>query len=93
MTRPELIDYRNAVAARHAAFLAQIDQIDPAPEDVESTHHQADAYAEALFLRAFTTYESDIEKLFLHYVTGGASLGGRTANSYLRVDDEMLQER
>lgn len=93
MTPVELAAYRDAIAARHAAMMAVVDQMDAAPEDVESTNYQADAYAEALFLRAFTAYENDIEKLFLHYVTGGASLRGALAASYLNVTDETLARK
>ena len=62
--------------------------MDPAPPDAESTDLQADIFAEAVFLRAFAAFEVDLESLFLHYVTGGASLSGATASSYLNVKDE-----
>ncbi len=88
MNPADLVAYSHVIAERHAAMMEFVGQIDAAPSNAESSNHQADAYAEALFLRAFTAYESDLEKLFLHYVTGGASLKGATANSYLSVADE-----
>lgn len=93
MTPGELTAFRDAVAERRDRFIAIVDAIDPAPEDVESVEHLADAYAEALFLRAFTAYENDLEKLFLHYVTGGTTLQGAVANTYLRVTDEHLARK
>ena len=93
MKPSELIDYRNAIVARHDATMKFVGEIDAAPSNAESSNHQADAYAEALFLRAFTAYENDIEKLFLHYVTGGASLKGLKAKSYIRVTDETLARK
>lgn len=88
MTPADLIGFRDVIAARHAALMALVDEIDAAPEDAESLDYQADAYAEALFLRAFTAYENDVERLFLHYVTGGATIQGVMANSYLNITDE-----
>lgn len=64
-----------------------------ASDSVESADHQSDAYAEAIFLRAFTAYENDLEKLFLHYVTGGLSLDGKAANTYLKLKDETAARR
>lgn len=93
MTPDELIALRDAISGRHVAMMAVIDEFEAAAESTESADHQADAYAEALFLRTFTAYENDIEKLFLHYVTGGASLQGVTANSYLSVTDEALARK
>ena len=93
MTPAELIAYRDAIAARHASMVEAIGQIAVASDSVESTDHQSDAYAEALFLRAFTAYENDLEKLFLHYVTGGLSLDGKSANTYLKLTDETAARR
>jgi hypothetical protein len=93
MSPGDLIIFRDAAAARHASMMALIDQFDAAPQDIESADQQADAYAEALFLRAFTAYENDVERLFLHYVTGGTTLQGQAANSYLRITDEALARK
>ena len=90
MTLSELIEYRNTIAVRRGASMRLVEQMNAAPLDKESSDQQADALAEGLFLRAFTAYENSIEKLFLHYVTGGASLGGAMANTYLSVTDETL---
>lgn len=48
------------------------------------------AYAESYSYEPFTAYENDLEKLFLHYVTGGTTLQGVMANTYLKVTDEQL---
>ncbi|MFZ2868817.1 hypothetical protein [Zavarzinia sp.] len=79
--------------ARNTDFMSIIHQMAPAPKDEESKDQQADAYAEALFLRAFTAYENDLEKLFLHYVTGGGSLKGVVAKTYFREIDETLARK
>ena len=93
MTPSALLEYSHAIAARHAETMALVDQIEPTAADAESSDHQADAYAEGLFFRVFTSYENDIEKLFLHYVMGGASLSGATARSYLNVETEELAQK
>ena len=93
MTPEQLAEHRDAIAARHAGLTELIDQLDAASADIESRDHRSDAFAEALFLRAFTAYENDVEKLFLHYVTGGASLQGVCASSYLSVQNEALARK
>ena len=70
-----------------------VEEIDSASAVRESSNVVADALAEALFMRAFTAYERDVEKLFFHYVTGGTSAKGLTANSYLRTEDEVLARK
>ena len=86
MKRADLIEHCHAIADRHSVTMECVDNIDGAPSDEESENHQADAYTEALFLRAFTAYENDIERLFLHYVTGGLSLNGSTAKQLPQGD-------
>ena len=96
MTPAAILEYSHAITERHAATMVLVDQIAPAPTDDESSDlidQQADAYAEGLFFRVFTNYENDIEKLFLHYVTGGASLKGGQATSYLNVENEELARK
>ena len=93
MTPADFSIFRDGIAARHTAMIALTDEVDAASEDTESADHQADAYVEALFLRAFTAYENDVERLFLHYVTGGATLKGTIAHSYLRITDEALARK
>ena len=93
MAPAELTNFYDEISTRHTSTMEQILELDPAPEDSESVDNRADAYAEALFLRSFAIYESDVEKLFLHYVTGGTSLGGEPANTYLRVTDVTLARR
>ena len=80
-------------ADRHAATMALVDQMEPASSEAESSDQEADVYAEGLFFRVFTSYENDIERLFFHYVTGGASLGGVEAKSYLNVENEKLARK
>ena len=93
MNREQLEEHRTAVAARHTSIIALTDDIAAAAPDIESLDHRSDAFAEALFLRAFTAYEADVERLFYHYVTGGVSLQGKQARTYLQVDDEVLAKK
>lgn len=93
MTPEELQQHRDELAARHARVLALVEELDPASADAASDDHKSDGFAEAIFLRAFTAFEADVERLFLHYVTGGASLSGGQANSYLSVADEAHARR
>lgn len=93
MNPTELIAQGDAIAKRHESMMAAIEKLPIASDSIESTDYQSDAYAEALFLRAFTAYENDVEKLFLHYVTGGLSLDGKPANTYLKLTDEMTARR
>ncbi|SQG00860.1 Uncharacterised protein [Paucimonas lemoignei] len=93
MTPECLIELRNQIESRHIAFMELADQLDVAPADSESGDQNSDAIAEALFLRAFTAYESDVEKIFLHYVTGGLSIQGARANTYLSITDEPLARK
>lgn len=88
MDEYDLRSFNDEVASRHAQAQELVDQMDPAPSDTESTDLEADVFAEAVFLRSFAAFEVDLESLFLHYVTGGASLNGVTASSYLNVKDE-----
>lgn len=93
MTPEELEQYRQAIAERHAALISHAESLATAVDDTESDDHQGDFVAEAIFLRGFTAYESDIEKLFFHYVTGGQSLQGKAANSYLRSGSEEIARK
>ena len=93
MTPAALREFFRVVRDRHATTMSLVEDIEPAAAEAESTDQEADAYAEGLFFRAFTNYENDIETLFLHYVTGGASLGGMEANSYLSVENEELAKK
>ena len=93
MTQTEFAEFTKEIAENHALLVEQIEGVEPAASDVESVQHAVDALAEALFLRAFTSYETNLEKLFFHYVTGGKSLGGVAANSYLRAGDEQIARR
>tara|TARA_R110002049_G_scaffold229354_4_gene401441 strand:- start:702 stop:1331 length:630 start_codon:yes stop_codon:yes gene_type:complete len=88
MTPQKLIECSKSIADRHAFLVRIIDELDPASPDIESDDFKSDAFAEGIFLRAFTAYENDIEKLFLHYVTGGATLKGAIARTYLSIQDE-----
>jgi len=88
MTPEELLVFSNSISARHTAAISTLGEISPAPDNAPSTEHQVDAYVEAIFLRAFTAYENDMEKLFLHYVTGGRTATGIPAQSYLSITDE-----
>ncbi|HLM54171.1 MAG TPA: hypothetical protein VK325_11430 [Pseudoxanthomonas sp.] len=93
MTSDDLIAFREGVTGRHLDLIQVLGDINPAPEDVESTEIVIDAYVEALFLRAFTAYENDLETLFLHYVTGGLTLAGVASHTYLRANEEAHARR
>ena len=87
MIAAELLAFCQAVTDRHASVSTIVAGFDPAAVDTLSTEDQQDAYAEAIFIRAFTAYENDLETLFLHYVTGGQTKQGAQAQSYLNVTD------
>ena len=93
MTTDELIAYRKAILVRRRATLEMVEEVDPAPSDRESLDKPGDVLMEGIFLRAFTAYEESVEKLFLHYVTGGVSSAGSVATSYLNVRDEGLARK
>lgn len=88
MNSQEFAEFSKEIAGRHDETQELIEEVDPAPTDDESTDIEADIFAEAIFLRSFAAFETDLERLFLHYVTGGASLSGATATSYLAISDE-----
>lgn len=88
MTPGALIAFRDEIKNRYDLAIGQVAELDPASEDVESKDYRADIYSEALFLRAFTAYERNVEAAFLHYVTGGVSIDGKKANRYLSITDE-----
>lgn len=87
MTPQELANYATEVAARHVAAMVLVDEVEAASAETASIDHRSDGLAEAIFLRCFIAYEADIEALFLHYVTGGASQSGVQAVTYLNITD------
>ena len=87
MTNADLEACREATVERYSRTKEVVDDLDPAPSIAESSDRTADALAEGIFLREFSAYESILERLFLHYVTGGFSLDGRKANTYLSTSD------
>ncbi|UAK24164.1 hypothetical protein [Sphingomonas nostoxanthinifaciens] len=93
MSPEELSDFAEAAAAKNALALGMVDELEAASADVESDDFRSDGFAEAIFLRAFTAYESSVEAMFLHYVTGGASRGGTIGTSYLNVQDAQHARR
>ena len=93
MTPNELRKHCDDLKLRHANMIKAVEKLNAAPLKEESIDHFADTYTEALFMRAFIAYECDIEKLFFHYVTGGASLSGSVAKSYLNVTSEDLARK
>ena len=90
MIHEDLLALREELYERHSQLDQAIEDIQSAPSDKESEDHRSDTYAEAVFLRIFTAYEYDVERLFFHYVTGGSSLSGVTPHSYLNVSTERL---
>ncbi|MDD1497610.1 hypothetical protein PVA19_04235 [Agrobacterium sp. CNPSo 3708] len=93
MTPEELADYRQNISEKHLVLVGFADDLPVAGDDVESEDHHADSVAEAIFLRGFTTYESHIEKLFFHYVTGGLSANGVAAASHLKPSNEEIARK
>lgn len=93
MNAADLLEFRLQINARYDSALALTEDLQPASSDTLSIEPKYDAYAEAIFLRAFSAYENDIEKLFLHFVTGGTTISGVPANTYLRVPDEHHARR
>ncbi len=93
MTPADLEAYRDATAARFSSTQEIVDELAAAPLGKESSDRQADALAEGIFVREFSSYENDLESLFLHYVTGGCSLNGLKANTYLNIGDEERARR
>lgn len=93
MNPAELNDFAAEAAARHAMVIDMVDELDVASSDVASDDLRSDGFAEAIFLRAFTAYETAVEAMFLHYVTGGASRGGEVGTSYLNVQDAQHARR
>ena len=87
MTNADLEACREATVERYSRTKEVVDDLDPAPSSAESSDRTADALAEGIFLREFSAYESILERLFLHYVTGGLSLDGRKASTYLSTSD------
>jgi hypothetical protein len=78
---------------RHRLLSERLDNIAAASSEKPSTDQETDALVEALFLRVFTKYEAALEKLFLHYVTGGVSISGTPAPTLLAVSDEAKARR
>ena len=93
MTPDELAEYLGAISADYGAWANLLAKIGPASDSEESSDHHEDVLVEGVFFRAFARYESALERLFLHYVTGGRSRGGLQANSRLHVTEEALARR
>jgi len=93
MTPEDLANLAAAVETRRDDLTAALAAFQFAPADTPTDDASADVTIEALFLRCFTAYEADLERLFLHYVTGGVSLSGRVARSYLAITDESHARR
>lgn len=93
MTPDDLKSLISAVEDRRHSLAQNLAGIQFASPDAPSADTSADTMMEALFLRTFTSYEADLEKLFLHYVTGGSSVSGRIATSYLAINCETHARR
>ena len=94
MRRTELRALGRRIEERHdATVIGLVEELRSASSEIESVDTYSDALAEALFMRAFTAYEQDIETLFFHYVTGGTSIGGERPNTYLRTRDVAIAKR
>jgi hypothetical protein len=93
MTPAELTAFRLDISARYVVLAGQANSLPNAATDVQSEDEISDALAEALFIRAFIRYESALETLFFHYASGGGSVQGAIANSYLRPGNEEAARR
>lgn len=87
MSPLELQEYNGTILNRYNRLFELFEDVEPASDLIESVDQRTDGYTEALFLRAYTAYEADVENLFLHYVTGGTSLDGIPAKSFLHTSD------
>jgi hypothetical protein len=93
MTPEQLAALSGEVATRHAVIAASLSATAVAAADQPSDDRDADALLEGYFLQLFTASERDLERLFLHFVTGGASTSGAVAQTYLRLQQEDLARR
>jgi hypothetical protein len=93
VTNDDLITLNEAVGAQRDALTERLMAFAVAPADAPSDDETADIALEALFLRMFTIYEERLERLFLHYVTGGQSISGIGAHTFLSITDERLAKR
>ncbi len=87
MSPEDLVAYVDQVKSVFETLKKETDEISPTPDDRVSGEISGNALAEALFLRAFTYYESCLDDLFFHYVTAGKTLKGSDVQSYLNVSD------
>ncbi|WP_414154016.1 hypothetical protein [Pseudomonas sp. BNK-43-a] len=90
MTPEEMVELRDSIIQRHTSFMEITANIPVAPTDINSTDIATDASVEAIFLRAFTAYENDVEQIFLHYATGGITLNNLQPTSHLNTTDRAL---
>lgn len=90
MTPDEMLELQQSIIQRHVAFTEITADLAVAPSDSISTDIISDTSVEAIFLRAFTSYENDVERIFIHYVTGGATLNNLRPTSYLSTTDGTL---
>lgn len=93
MTPAELLVFRQEAAAYYGSLMGLAGTLQAAPTESLSQDELADSIAEAVFLRAFSRYESSLESLFFHYVTGGVSITGTPANSYLQPGNDEVARR
>ena len=93
MTADELAALHVIVGAQRDQLSERLQEFTAAPIDAPSDDEPADVALEALFLRTFTHYEEMLEQLFFHYVTGGVSISGTFANTFLAIADETHARR
>ena len=93
MTREDLAELHVRVGVERDWLSERLQVVAAAAPDAPSDDESADIILEALFLRMFTSYEETLERLFLHYVTGGSSLSGIPGISFLSITDEAQARR
>jgi hypothetical protein len=93
VTTEELAELHGLIGTQKDRLSEQLQDVTAASADSQSENESADIALEALFLRTFTSYEEILERLFLHYVTGGRSISGSLATSFLSITDEIHARR
>ena len=88
MTADDLAALHEQVGMERVHLSERLQEVPAAGASAPSDDEAADIMLEALFLRTFTRYEEMLERLFLHYVTGGSSLSGIAGLSFLSITDE-----
>ena len=88
MTQAALVQFQSHVDSCYDRAKEVLGHLPPASSTTQSVDYETDARTEGIFFREFTRYERSSERLFLHYASGGTSIGCSRANSYLNTLSE-----